>query len=74
MANQFLSMSKARRILRLLIEKVSKRDISVKCEVSRNTVDKYVSIFHLHPLGLIELLKLSDKELYSVIAPLLNMM
>lgn len=69
MANQILSMSKVRSILRLLGQGKSKREIARRCRVSRNSIDKYASIFDDHPLGLKELLKLTDKELYSVIAP-----
>jgi hypothetical protein len=69
MANQILLMSKAKKILKLLDEGLSKRSISELCQVSRNTVDKYAQLFQSHPLGLDGLRKLSDKELYSVIAP-----
>lgn len=62
-------MSKAKSILRLLNAGESKRLISVRMKTSRKTVDKYESIFSQHPLGYKELLKLSDKELMSIIAP-----
>ncbi|MBK8514661.1 MAG: helix-turn-helix domain-containing protein [Saprospiraceae bacterium] len=69
MANQLLSMSKVKSILRLLQQGISKRKIAERSRVSRKTVDKYEAIFDLHPLSRLELLRLSDKELYSVIAP-----
>ena len=69
MANQILLMSKAKKILKLLAQGVSKRLISELCQVSRNTVDKNELLFQSHPLGFDGLQKLSDKELYSVIAP-----
>lgn len=69
MSNQLLSMSKIKRILKLLHQNTSKRLISQRCEVSRNTVDKYEQIFECHPLSYSELIKLSDRELYSIIAP-----
>ncbi|MEO5581902.1 MAG: IS21 family transposase [Saprospiraceae bacterium] len=62
-------MSKVRSILRLIQQGLSKRKISVRCRVSRKTIDKYEEIFSQHPLSYLELLRLSDKELYSVIAP-----
>jgi transposase len=69
MANQSLLMSKVKHILRLLDGGDSKRSISNRVRVSRKTVDKYEQIFEQHPLSYKELLKLSDKELYSIIAP-----
>jgi transposase len=62
-------MSKAKKILKLLSQGRSKRSISELCRVSRNTVDKYAAIFEAHPLGYDGLLKLTEKEFYSVIAP-----
>ncbi|MEO8666734.1 MAG: IS21 family transposase [Ignavibacteria bacterium] len=62
-------MSKIKRILKLLQQNISKRIISQRCEVSRNTVDKYEKILENHPLSINEIVKLSDKELYSIIAP-----
>ncbi len=62
-------MSKVKSILRLLSAGESKRLISERMNASRKTVDKYESIFVQHPLNYKELLKLSDKELMSVIAP-----
>jgi hypothetical protein len=64
MANQIIIMSKAKKILKLLSQGTSKRSISELCQISRNTVDKYATIFQSHPLGYNGLLKLSDKELY----------
>lgn len=62
-------MSKVKGILRLLSAGESKRFISERMRSSRKTVDKYESVFSRHPLGYKELLKLSDKELMSIIAP-----
>ena len=69
MANQLLSMSKIKSILRLLQQGISKRKIAERCRTSRKTIDKYEVIFNQHPLSHTELLRLSDKELFSVIAP-----
>lgn len=69
MSNLLLSMSKLKRILRLLNQKSPKRQIADRCEVSRNTIDKYEQIFSNHPLSYQEILNLSDKEIYSIIAP-----
>jgi hypothetical protein len=70
MANQILSMNKLKEILRYQIEGKSKREISKRTELSRNTVEKYLSVFDSHPLTFKELLNLSDLELHSnVIQP-----
>jgi hypothetical protein len=69
MANQIIIMRKAKKMLKLLSQGTSKRSISALCQISRNTVDKYATIFQSHPPGYHGLLKLSDKALYSVIAP-----
>lgn len=62
-------MSKVKKVLKLLQQNKSKRSISELCRISRNTVDKYEKIFREHPLSYSGLLELTEKELYSVIAP-----
>lgn len=57
-ANQLLSMSKVKSILRLIQQGISKRKIAERCRVSRKTVDKYEEIFDSHPLDRLELLRL----------------
>lgn len=69
MANQILLMSKAKKILKLLTQGASKRSISELCQISRNSVDKYDLIFQTRPRGYNGLIKLIDKEQYSVVAP-----
>ncbi len=69
MANLLLSMTKIKKVLRLLADGVKKRKISRLVVVSRESVDKYERIFKAHPLGFVELLRLSDKDLFSIISP-----
>ncbi len=67
MANQILSMNKLKEVLRYQIEGRSKREISKRTELSRNTVEKYLLVFDSHPLSFKELVKLSDSELHSIV-------
>ena len=67
MANQIMSMNKLKEVLRYQIEGKSKREISKRTEMSRNTVEKYLLVFESHPLSFKELLKLSDSELYAIV-------
>lgn len=67
MANQILSMNKLREILRYHIEGRSRREISNRTGLSRNTVEKYLLVFETHPLTSEELLSLSDSELHSIV-------
>ena len=67
MANQILSMNKLKEILRYQIEGKSKREISKRTELSRNTVEKYLLVFESHPLTFKELVKLSDSELHAIV-------
>lgn len=48
---------------------LSDRKISQLTGMSRNTIDKYKDVFDKHPLSYQQLLKLSDKELYSIVYP-----
>jgi hypothetical protein len=67
MANQILSMNKLKEVLRYHIEGKSKREISKRTELFRNTVEKYLLVFESHPLTFKELLNLSDSELHSIV-------
>ena len=69
MANQILSMNKLHLILRLLIDDKSKRYISRILSISRNSVDKYVTLFSAHPYSLSELYKLPESELNDIVQP-----
>ena len=69
MANNLLSMTKIKKVLRLLANGVKKRKVSRLAAVSRESVDKYERIFKAHPLEYSQLLRLSDKDLFSIISP-----
>jgi len=69
MANQMISMNKLRKLLKLCLEAKSLREISKLTGMSRNTIDKYKEILDRHPLSYKELLKFTDKELYSIVLP-----
>jgi hypothetical protein len=69
MANILLSMTKIKKVLRLLANGVKKRKVSRLAAVSRESVDKYERIFKAHPLEYSQLLRLSDKDLFSIISP-----
>lgn len=62
-------MNKLKEILRYHIEGKSKREISKRTELSRNTVEKYLLVFESHPLTYKELVKLSDSELHCIDSP-----
>jgi len=67
MANQILSMNKLKEVLRYQIEGKSKREISKRTGLSRNTVEKYIAVFESHPLSFKELLNQSDSELNAIV-------
>ena len=67
MANQILSMNKLKEVLRYQIEGKSKREISKRTGLSRNTVEKYTAVFESHPLSFKELLNQSDSELNAIV-------
>lgn len=69
MANQIVSMKKLRKLLKLTLEAKSERLISKLTGMSRNTMDKYKEVFNRHPFTYAQLLKLTDKELYSIVYP-----
>lgn len=69
MANQIISMTKLKKFLKLSLEGKSQRQIRVLTGMSRNTIKKYREVIQTHPLSARELLKLSDKELYSIVYP-----
>jgi hypothetical protein len=60
-------MNKLKEVLRYHIEGKSKREISKRTELFRNTVEKYLLVFESHPLTFKELLNLSDSELHSIV-------
>jgi transposase len=63
MANNPISMSKIRQILRLHSQKRSKLQISQQTGVSRNTIKKYLKEFTQSQLSFAEINELSDKDL-----------
>jgi transposase len=68
MANELLSMNKIKKILKLLHEGVSQRQICNLARAHRLTIKKYEAIFTSHPFSYADLLKLSDKELDQIVA------
>jgi transposase len=69
MANQIVSMNKLKQYLKLSLKGYSYRQISEMTSMSRNTLSKYKDMLDKHPLSYEEMLKLSDKELYSIVYP-----
>jgi transposase len=69
MANQIISMNKLRKYLKLSLDGCSLRQISTLIGISRTTLNKYKELLDKFPLSNKELLKLSDKELYSIVYP-----
>jgi len=63
MANKTVVMSKLKRLLQLYSQGKSKLFISKYLEISRNTVDKYISQFRLLNISLEEIDKLNDLDL-----------
>ena len=66
MSNNLIIMSKARRILKMYTEGVSKQSISVRTGATRNTVKKYIRQFVAMGKTLEEIDKLSDTQLEAV--------
>ena len=68
MANELLSMNKIKKILKLLSDGISKREVSRLVHVSRISVKKYEELFLNHPFSYAELLKLSAIDLDQIVA------
>jgi transposase len=66
MSNNLIIMSKARSILKMYTEGVSKQSISVRTGVTRNTVKKYIKQFQAMNMTLAEIEELSDTQLESL--------
>lgn len=66
MANNPISMSKIRQILRLYTQGRSKLQIAMQTGVSRNTLKKYIKEFTERGLSFLDVNELSDKELESL--------
>src|SRR4030042_2339307 len=66
MSNNLIIMSKARRILKMYTEGVSKQSISVHTGATRNTVKKYIRQFVAMGKTLEEINKLSDTQLEAL--------
>lgn len=67
MANKLKSMLQVRRILQLLSDGHSKREVSRQTYASRNTIDSYEARFFQSGKGYNELLQLPDTELASLV-------
>ena len=63
MANQHISMSKVRQVLKLYSQKMGKKKIGFRLGISKNTVRQYISAFLAMKTTIDELSKLSDAEL-----------
>ncbi len=66
MSNNLIIMSKARSILKMYTEGVSKQSISVRTGITRNTVKKYIKQFQAMNMTLAEIEELSDTQLESL--------
>jgi DNA-binding CsgD family transcriptional regulator len=66
MSNNLIIMSKARTILKMYTEGVSKQSISLRTGATRNTVKKYIRQFVAMGKTLEEINKLSDTQLEAV--------
>lgn len=62
-------MARLKKFLKLSLEGKSQRQIRELTGMSRNTITKYREVFNKHPLTQRELIKMSDKELYSIVYP-----
>ena len=69
MANKTKSMLQVRRILQLLSDGHSKREVSRQIGASRNTIDSYETRFNLSGKSYDELRQLSDTDLAAVVYP-----
>jgi transposase len=67
MANQKTSMNKLRQVLRFKIEGISKREISKRTGLSRNTIEKYLLVLGSQSYSEAELLQLEDIELEQLV-------
>ena len=66
MANNPISMSKIRQLLRLHSQGCSKLKIAEQTGISRNTLKKYLAVLKSQALGIESLTSLSDKELETL--------
>jgi len=69
MANNPISMSKIRQIIRLYSQGVGKKKIALRLSVSKNTVKHYIDFYHSLQLNREEIDKLSDLELNNLFHP-----
>ena len=69
MANNPISMSKIRQIIRLYSQGVGKKKIALRLSVSKNTVKHYIDFYHSLLLTREEVDKLSDLELNNLFHP-----
>lgn len=69
MANTVIDMRKIKKIFQYYTEGLSKREISKRLHVSRNTVKKYIALIVESRLTSDEINQLPDQELYELIKP-----
>lgn len=69
MANTVIDMRKIKKIFQYYTEGLSKRQISIRLHISRNTVKKYIALFVESRLTSDEINELPDQELYELIKP-----
>jgi len=69
MANNPISMSKIRQIIRLYSQGMGKKKIALRLSVSKNTVKHYIDFFHSLQTTREEINKLSDLELNNLFHP-----
>ena len=67
MSNNLIIMSKARTILKMYTEGVSKQSISIRTGATRNTVKKYIRQFIAMGKTLEEIDKLSDTQTGGIV-------
>lgn len=66
MANQLLDMSKVRKVLQLYDKGSSKLFISRYLSLSRNTVKKYIALYQLLDLNMVDISSRSDADLEEI--------
>lgn len=69
MANKTILMSKIRQVLRLYTQGTSKKKISELTGASRNTVKKYIQMFHRERLTFEQLSEMTDHALEQLFGP-----
>ena len=66
MANKQIDMRKVKQIFKLYSEGVSKRQISSRLGLSRNTISKYIAFFKCYQLTDYEVSSMTFEELHKL--------